>query len=117
MFRLAIASSQLLTRRAGCTMQGSAGADAATQAKKRITTVWFFTMGLIFCSIFVAIATAANNDCEKQYCSKSKGFAQRHLAAGMAIKEYFGLFKVIGPNFNPLFANTNQGNSGFRKSS
>jgi len=48
---------------------------SVSSAKKRITTVWFITMGLIFCSIFVAIATAAHNDCEKEYCSKSKGFA------------------------------------------
>lgn len=71
-------------------MQGSAGADAATQAKKRITTVWFFTMGLIFCSIFVAIATAANNDCEKQYCSKSKGFAAVWNTLIACIIMYFG---------------------------
>ena len=68
----------VIERREAGNMQGSAGASAAaapTQAKKRITTIWFFTMVLIFCSIFVAIATAASNDCEKQYCSKSKGFA------------------------------------------
>merc|ERR550514_1390082 len=47
-------------------------------------------MFLIFCFIFAAIATAAENDCKKEYCSKSKGFAAVwNVLVSMAIA-YFG---------------------------